>query len=396
LPFFCRRASLPKKVKTARVLPLLFALTNSKIPGNATCLLTLTGPRERSNLGYRWTSTPTTAKFEFLIIHRTGKALILATKPFATDRSLQSWWEVLFTITLLFLTLAGSLGAFFPSGITGMFMHLAFSILSGFLLLRLFVIYHDHQHRAILGKSGIASWLMTLIGLLTLSPTSIWSSSHNHHHHHNSKLRGSNIGSFPVMTKDLFLSSSGSDKAFYLFMRHPFTILLGYIFIFLYGMCLYPFFDKPRAHWDCLLAFLIHLLIGFGLLVFFGWKGLILAQTLPLLISGGLGSYLFYAQHNFPTVSFHDKSGWTYEKAALESSSYMRTGWLMGWFTANIGYHHIHHLNALIPFYRLPEAFAGIPELSHPKTTSLHVAEIVRCLRLKVWDVSSQCMVGLP
>lgn len=329
-------------------------------------------------------------------IHRTGTALILATKPFATDDTLRSWWCVITTIFLLSVALLASLGVLLPHWVTPLFVRTIFSVLSGLLLLRLFVIYHDCQHRAILSKSRVAYGLMKIVGIFTLSPGSIWTSSHNHHHHHNSKLRGSNIGSFPVMTREHFLNSSRSERTFYLFMRHPLTILFGYVFIFLYGMCLYPFFNKPRAHYDCLLAFLLHITIGFLLVFFFGWQALILCQTLPLLVSGALGSYLFYAQHNFPSVSFHDKAGWTYEKAALESSSYMRTGGMMRWFTANIGYHHIHHLNALIPFYRLPEAFDEISELAHPKTTFLGFAEIARCMRLKVWDVESQCMVGLP
>ena len=108
-----------------------------------------------------------------------------------------------------------------------------------------------------------------------------------------------------------------------------------------------------------------------------------------------MGSYLFYAQHNFPDVSFNDSAGWTYEKAALESSSFMRTNRIMAWFTGNIGYHHVHHLNARIPFYRLPEVLREIPELQTPKTTSLNPMEIIRCLRLKVWDVESQQMVSV-
>jgi omega-6 fatty acid desaturase (delta-12 desaturase) len=67
----------------------------------------------------------------------------------------------------------------------------------------------------------------------------------------------------------------------------------------------------------------------------------------------------------------------------------------MAWFTGNIGYHHVHHLNSRIPFYRLPEAKEAIPELWRPKTTSLRPAEIVRCLRLKVWDADARRMVGL-
>jgi omega-6 fatty acid desaturase (delta-12 desaturase) len=80
----------------------------------------------------------------------------------------------------------------------------------------------------------------------------------------------------------------------------------------------------------------------------------------------------------------------------MESSSYMRTGAIMGWFTGNIGYHHIHHLNHKIPFYRLPEVLRAIPELHTAKTTSLLPADIIRCLRLKVWDVDAQCMVACP
>jgi acyl-lipid omega-6 desaturase (Delta-12 desaturase) len=129
--------------------------------------------------------------------------------------------------------------------------------------------------------------------------------------------------------------------------------------------------------------------------VFLGAQALVLAILVPFFIAMAIGSYLFYAQHNFPDVSFSDNAGWTYEKAALTSSSYMKMNGLMAWVTANIGYHHVHHLNSRIPFYRLPEAMKALPELQDVKTTSLHPAEVWRCLRLKVWDVDTQRMVGL-
>jgi omega-6 fatty acid desaturase (delta-12 desaturase) len=68
---------------------------------------------------------------------------------------------------------------------------------------------------------------------------------------------------------------------------------------------------------------------------------------------------------------------------------------VLRWFTANIGYHHIHHLNARVPFYRLPEVMKAFVELQTPKTTSLKPQDILKCLRLKVWDVQAQKMVGL-
>jgi omega-6 fatty acid desaturase (delta-12 desaturase) len=46
----------------------------------------------------------------------------------------------------------------------------------------------------------------------------------------------------------------------------------------------------------------------------------------------------------------------------------------------------VHHLNARIPFYRLPEAMAALPELQSPGTTSLAPLDVYRCLRLNLWD----------
>jgi hypothetical protein len=174
------------------------------------------------------------------------------------------------------------------------------------------------------------------------------------------------------------------------------TILFGYIFVFHFGMIINPFLNSPRRHYDCLLALLLHLGLAVALVCLFGWLTWVLALEFPLFLAAALGSYLFYAQHNFPGVSFNDKGGWTYEKAALESSSYLKTGPLMSWFTANIGYHHIHHLNHRVPFYRLPELYRDLPELRQAKTTSLRPFDIIRCLRLKVWDFALNSPVMQP
>ncbi|MET0261862.1 MAG: fatty acid desaturase, partial [Rariglobus sp.] len=284
-------------------------------------------------------------------MQRTGLKLIQATKPFAKDNSFRSWWCVLSTSALLVGALAVAiLDLPLP-------LRLAGSVFAGLLLLRLFVIYHDQQHHAILPNSGLAEAFMWIFGVYALSATSVWRSSHNHHHQHNSKLRGSHIGSFPIMTADQYRKSSAGRRFGYLFVRHPLTILFGYVFMFLFGMCLNPFFNNPRKHYDCFISLVLHGAIGFALWQFGGWPALLLGQTLPHFITYAIGTYLFDAQHNFPGVSFSDRDGWTYEKAALESSSYMRTSRIMSWFSANIGYHHIHHLNHKVPFYRLPEAF---------------------------------------
>ena len=84
---------------------------------------------------------------------------------------------------------------------------------------------------------------------------------------------------------------------------------------------------------------------------------------------------------------------WTAYRAALVSSSYLKLGSVLRWFTGNIGFHHVHHLNSLIPFYRLPDAMDAIPELQHPTVTTLRPRAIAACFRANLWDEASGRMI---
>ncbi len=311
------------------------------------------------------------------------------TKAYARDFSWKSWWCIFSTAFLIAAAVAGT----FPMWPAP--LRIVCSGLTGLLMVRLFVIYHDQQHRAILPKSRPAAILMRIVGIFLICPSAVWRSSHDYHHTHNCKLRSASIGSFPIMTREQYRQTPAGERLLYLSMRHPLTILFGYITVFLFGMVILPFFKSPRKNIDSVPAFLLHGTTAIWLVVHFGWLTLVLTMLLPFFISSALGSYLFYAQHNFPGVILKDKQGWTFEGAALESSSYLKTNPLMAWFTGNIGYHHIHHLNHRVPFYRLPELYRDIPEFHQARTTSLHPLEVLRCLRLKVWCVETQQMVGV-
>ncbi len=317
----------------------------------------------------------------------TGKALILATKPFAKEVRWKSWLYTISTLVILLALFAGTIWNIHWS------LKILCSILAGLTVGRMFVIYHDHQHHAILDKSIPAKIIMNIFGLYMLAPTSIWKRSHDYHHKHNSRINTADIGSFPIMRVDEYQAASASEKRQYLFARHPITIAFGYFSMFFFGMCYNSFRSSPSRHFDSLVAMILHVAAGICIYIFAGWMTFLLTWSIPFFIAGGFGAYLFYAQHNFPGVTFTNKEGWTYEGAAMESSSYMRMNFLMRWFTANIGYHHVHHLNSRIPFYRLPEAMHAIPELQKAKETSLHPREIWRCLRLKFWDEKQNRMI---
>ncbi|MFT3827129.1 MAG: fatty acid desaturase [Chitinophagaceae bacterium] len=318
-----------------------------------------------------------------------GKDLIIATKPFAKEIRSKSWFHLWITIALLGLSFAGII--FIPFAI----IRIALSIVASLLMVRMFIIYHDHQHHSILQKSAVAEVVMTLFGLYILAPTSIWKRSHDHHHKHNSKLFSASIGSYPIATKSKFLKMSGLERFGYLAIRHPLTIGFGYFTMFITGMCISAFVSSPRKHADALLALVLHIAASVCIFIYTDWFTWFLLFFLPFLLAFALGAYLFYAQHNFPGVTFCSNEDWAYDKAALESSSYMTMNPVMAWFTGNIGYHHIHHLNARIPFYRLPEVMSHFPELQTAKTTSLSIKDICACFRLKIWDQETATMIGL-
>lgn len=318
-----------------------------------------------------------------------GKDLILATKPYAKEIRIKSWYHALIAFFLLAFAETGTL--YFHN----MWVKAGCSISAGLLIIRMFVIYHDHQHHAILYGSKLGNLIMTIFGIYMLAPTSIWKRSHDHHHKHNSKLFSASIGSYPIVTKNKFLQMSEGERRSYLASRHPLTILFGYFSMFVFGMCVASFRSNPKKHFDSLLALIIHLTASVLLFYFLGWQAWVLTIVIPFSIACGVGAYLFYVQHNFPGVYFSENKEWKYENAALQSSSFLVMSPFMNWISANIGYHHIHHLNSRIPFYRLPEAMAAIPALQQAKRTSFAFRDIAASLKLKVWDEEQEQMVTL-
>jgi acyl-lipid omega-6 desaturase (Delta-12 desaturase) len=317
---------------------------------------------------------------------RTHKQLLILTRQFASERLLTSWWHVASTLAVIaalaLLTCSDLHWGWRVASGTGL----------GFVIVRLFVLYHDHQHGAILSNSPVGNLLMRVVGLVLLCPSSSWQRSHNHHHAHNSKLSTPDIGTYPLLTINEYRNANRFKRIVYIIERHPVTMLFGYITVFLYGMCICPLIANPRRHLDGALAIVVHMALLFWI-GFDELDDLCLVALLPFSIASAVGAYLFYAQHNYPGARPEPTHDWDYTTAALDASSYIKMGPVFRWLTANIGYHHVHHLNARIPFYRLPEAMQALPELQSPGTSTLHPSDIHACLRLKLWDPKSEQLV---
>jgi omega-6 fatty acid desaturase (delta-12 desaturase) len=318
---------------------------------------------------------------------RIGRELLKATAPFAVESIARSWWHVGTTFFLMVAALVSAgMAPWWP-------LRLVFSLLGALLMVRAFITYHDYMHGAILRNSRLAWWLFHVYAAFALTPPRSWKKSHNYHHGHVGKISAASVGAFPVITARMWRDATALERAHYRLQRHPLVVLLGYFTIFIYSITLLPLWRDPVRHWDSGLALLVHGSLIAVLWVFGGFDVAFFSMLLPMLIASALGSYLFFAQHSFKRMHVITPKAWTFYRAALESSSYMRLNKVMQWFTGNIGYHHIHHLNVRIPFYRLPEAMAAIPELQSPVTTSLMPQDIRECFQSCLWDQDKHRMV---
>jgi len=314
---------------------------------------------------------------------------LLATVPFTVEDRARSWAATALSFGGLAVCVAGAAVARpWP-------LRAVFAALEGLFVVRCFGLYHDALHGALLRGSRPARWLFNLFGVLVLTPPAVWRETHNYHHAHTAKLVGSHVGSFITVNVAMWNAMTPAQRLRYRVVRSGLTIVLGYLTIFFFGMCLSSFLRGPRRFWDSGLALVVHLALLVEL-AYWGGPGLPLwVLVVPLWVGCAVGSYLFYAQHNYPSVEIQPRERWSYSQAALNSSSYIEMGPVMRYFTANLGYHHIHHLNPAIPFYRLPEAMAASVELQHPGRTTLWPRDIVQCLSLDIWDERARRMVPL-
>jgi omega-6 fatty acid desaturase (delta-12 desaturase) len=101
--------------------------------------------------------------------------------------------------------------------------------------------------------------------------------------------------------------------------------------------------------------------------------------------------WLFLVQHHFEAAYWRRDRDWDHVEAALEGSSHYALPWPLGWFTADIGLHHLHHLDSQIPNYRLRECARAHPELRAARRLSLR--ESLACVSFALWDEGQGRMV---
>ncbi|HEX4096193.1 MAG TPA: fatty acid desaturase [Caulobacteraceae bacterium] len=261
-------------------------------------------------------------------------------------------------------------------------------------LLRLFMVQHDCGHGAFFPHKTLNDWTGRVIGVLTLTPYDSWKHAHAKHHATSGDLDRRGFGDVEMLTSAEYLALSPGRRLGYRLFRHPLVMFgLGpaYVFLFRHRLPVGETSEGWRAWFSPMATNLAIAGMTIGLILLGGARTFLLIQLPTSLIAGSIGVWLFYVQHQFEGVAWKRNSGWNFEDAALHGSSHYHLPGPAGWFTANIGVHHVHHLSSRIPFYRLRQVLRDHPELD---TGRLSFAQSLRGVGLSLWDEPNQRLIS--
>jgi omega-6 fatty acid desaturase (delta-12 desaturase) len=268
---------------------------------------------------------------------------------------------------------------------------------TAFFLVRLFIIQHDCGHGSFFKSQRLANIVGAALGALTLTPYQYWRRAHAVHHASSGNLEHRGFGDIDTLTVREYEALDRWGRFKYRVYRHPLILFgIGAVlhFVVLHRL---PWMAPPdwKRERRSILWTNLGLVALVGLMsALVGLRALLLVQVPIVVISCSIGVWLFYVQHQFePTYWEHDDR-WDYDTAAIEGSSYYVLPPVLQWATGNIGLHHVHHLNARIPNYRLQKVLETFPELN--RATRITIAQSVRCMSLALWDEQARLLVPLP
>jgi len=277
----------------------------------------------------------------------------------------------------------------------GYWLTLILAVPTAGFVMRLFLIQHDCGHGSFFKSQKVADFVGFWLGVATLTPYRYWRKTHAYHHAHSGDLGFRGLGDVDTITLSEYHAKPFFGRLRYRLYRHPFVLLgLGGFFVFALKHR-FPW-DIPRRwkrEWASVWktnAVLVALLVLAGLTI--GLKAALLVHLPVLMVTGTVGVWLFYVQHQFEDTYWNEHTDWSYFDAGLQGSSYLALPKPLQWVTASIGIHHIHHLSARIPNYRLQQCLDENPQLQ--QVTRISIWDGIKTLRLALWDEESRRLIS--
>jgi acyl-lipid omega-6 desaturase (Delta-12 desaturase) len=292
--------------------------------------------------------------------------------------------------------------------------------------LRVFTLMHECGHGSLFRTHRLNRAFGFLLGVVSGMPQYVWSRHHSYHHAHNGdweKYRGL----YTTLSVDEYAAKSTMQQWLYRqkcsIAFAPFAGLIYVIFNprfnWLKGSIAFVshivkrkvaqphismkahaasfetrYWRSDKEYWHMfwnnavLLSLWLVMCRTIGTARFFS---IYLSSTA---LAGGAGVVLFTVQHNFRHSYASDSRHWDYDVGAIEGTSFLILPRWLNWFTANIAYHHIHHLSAKIPNYGLVRCHKENQHL-FLDVTRLRLSDIPRAMKYILWDRRSQRIISV-
>lgn len=312
---------------------------------------------------------------------------------FRSPSGAKAGWQVvntLFPYGCLWAIMIWTIHAGYPYWLT-----LMLSFIASLFLVRIFILFHDCVHGSLFPKQRVNTFLGHGLGLLVFTPFDDWRFSHLRHHATYADLDARGFGDIWTMTRTEFEQASKAHQIGYRLYRNPFIILgFGAVFSFLLRFRLPARMSKRKARSSVLFTNLFILILIMVAARTIGLRTFILIQLPVIWFAGILGIWLFYVQHQFEGVYWARRREWDPLRAAMDGSSFYQLPSTLRWLTADIGYHHVHHLSPRIPNYRLEQCCNAVPALKEKRP--LTIRESLSAIHLKLWDEERQQLIGFP
>lgn len=341
--------------------------------------------------------------------------------PFMASDDRIASWQILNTVIPI-IAVAVAISAVTTSlSLSSIVLSPILLVLMVLLLSRSFSLMHDCGHQSLFRSkrsNRIAAFGLSLIHGMPQHP---WSRGHAFHHQHNGnwdRYRGPSA----LITREEYESRSPFSQWLYRTLRHPLLLFPGGFFYLIIKprlALLLSFFEfvsyfirsiskmassgcwiSPKriclnyksnyfyTSGECLDMIFNTLAVGLlwwwigsniGYLHFWTLYVLIMSSSAAVMIA------VFFIQHNFPDSYTSGQENWSYFRGALSGSSFLQMPEILNWFTADIAYHHIHHLSERIPNYRLRQCHEANIHLVND-VHRLYLYQVGDCFSLILWD----------
>lgn len=276
---------------------------------------------------------------------------------------------------------------------TSYLLCLPFILLSIGFSVRVFIIMHDAGHGALFKSRRLNGLVGHITGIMTLTPVRDWAHNHAMHHATSGDLDRRNGGDIDTITVSEYRSRSFWPRLYYRLYRNPLVLLVvGSVWTFMIDHRFPRKITKARGRSSLWVTNLGVLVMLSTMVLLGGWRYLFLIYLPMFGLAGVLGIWLFYMQHQFEGTYWRRHDEWGYVDSAMDGASYLRLPPVLQWFSGNIGFHHVHHLDPKIPYYYLPLCHRSHPLMA--RAPVLTVFDTIRCFRHKLYDEDLGCMVS--